>query len=392
MPSSILSIVAPKLPRHPRFKGLRMDRITVTRPRFDTAALMPWSVDLLATFGVVSGWLRGLGTSVLFRFDLGPIASMPGSMDLTGTYRGVSPWLRSSGTFQPYRFDLVSSASMPGSNDPTGMFRNICGWLRHVDAYPYGFDSSVSPSTPDASQRFFHSHRVNAAAARCAAFVAISPVISVIAISIAIAIASPLALNTRRNCLVSALNLSKLKRLGIAFSGVVAVSVLFPMQWLSVRALDASAWFPQLSGSSGCPLEASTAIFASVLMCGVSVCPVGMSMWLPSPSVSLTSRFESPTLRYVPTPSPWSITSISALFNVLGASICALGASAWLLDIPVWQSNPSVRHPGPFTLPAHQFVPPMRTSGLVSPSSTYSSTVVVRSSVSSFRAFPRSAA
>ncbi|KIM69233.1 hypothetical protein SCLCIDRAFT_19852 [Scleroderma citrinum Foug A] len=131
------------------------------------------------------------------RFNLDPTMLTPGSMDLTGTYRGVSLWLHSSGTFQPYRFDLVSSVSMPGSNDPTGMFRNIPMWLRGAGAF---------------GQHFFHSHRVNAAATRCAAFVAISPVISVIAVLIAIAITSPLALNTRHNRLVSALNLSKHKR------------------------------------------------------------------------------------------------------------------------------------------------------------------------------------
>ena len=83
----------------------------VSRCGFDTAASTPWSVDLPAMFGVVSGWLRGLGTSVvsrfallhladthalnleLFRFNLGPIASMAGSNDLQATFQVIWRWL-----------------------------------------------------------------------------------------------------------------------------------------------------------------------------------------------------------------------------------------------------------------------------------------------------------
>ena len=77
---------------------------------------MPGSVDLPATFQVVSGWLHGMGMSQVshfvflhlidadvldlehYRYDLHPATSMPGSNNPIGTYGVSLGWLRKSGT------------------------------------------------------------------------------------------------------------------------------------------------------------------------------------------------------------------------------------------------------------------------------------------------------
>ncbi|KIM59037.1 hypothetical protein SCLCIDRAFT_27616 [Scleroderma citrinum Foug A] len=100
--SSAVLHVALKLPLHPGFNSLQMDRIAIMRSRveFDVAASMPGSVDLLATFQVVSGWLRSMGTSQCYRYDLHPAALTPGSNDPIGLFWVVSTWLCNSSVSQ----------------------------------------------------------------------------------------------------------------------------------------------------------------------------------------------------------------------------------------------------------------------------------------------------
>ncbi|KIM55630.1 hypothetical protein SCLCIDRAFT_30180 [Scleroderma citrinum Foug A] len=55
--SSVLSNIAPSLPRYPGFKGLEVGRIAL---RFDTAVSMAGCIDPMEMFRVVSAWLRGV--------------------------------------------------------------------------------------------------------------------------------------------------------------------------------------------------------------------------------------------------------------------------------------------------------------------------------------------
>ena len=122
------------------------------RSDFDSAAVTPGSVDLPATFRVVSGWLRYAGTypvsfpvfwrlADLYRFGFDSSALTPRSIGLQATLRRVYKWLRRSGMsvvsrftfsswidtdaldFELYRSDLDGNASMPESNDSIGMFK-----------------------------------------------------------------------------------------------------------------------------------------------------------------------------------------------------------------------------------------------------------------------------
>ena len=121
---------------------------------FDAATSTPGSVDLPATFRVVSGWLRGMGTSQVSRFA----------------------FLRYFGTdtldLELYRCNLdptVSPSPSNESNDSVRSFRRVFGWLRCVstsmvslfdferlaNVYRFRFDSSASMAASDESIRMF---------------------------------------------------------------------------------------------------------------------------------------------------------------------------------------------------------------------------------------------
>ncbi|KIM60940.1 hypothetical protein SCLCIDRAFT_926392 [Scleroderma citrinum Foug A] len=87
--------------------------------------------------------------------------------------------------------------------------------------------------------------------------------------------------------------------LGRSFLGVYTVSVPTPMLCVSEHALDASAWFPQPSGSSGATLAGPIGFIAYVSTFRTSPCPVNTSTWLLVPSVSSTLRFEPPVLGHL---------------------------------------------------------------------------------------------
>ena len=188
MPSSILSVVAPSLPQYPgpeskfikpfnylfRSPG-RPDRVNaskvsastfshstdVYRSRFGMATSTAGSVDPTETFGVVSGWLRDAGTSVVsgfalsrlidadavnldvYRCSLDPSASTPWSNDHVGPFGVDYRWLCDASTYlvsrfdflrliDLYSFDLDPAALTPGSIDPIGMSRTVYRWLRDL--------------------------------------------------------------------------------------------------------------------------------------------------------------------------------------------------------------------------------------------------------------------
>ena len=184
--SSVVFIIVPRLPWLPGFNGklinpsnllfrsliwpdcvnvsqvgvLDFQRSTnVCRFKFNAAALTPGSVDLLAMFRVVSGWLHGMGTSQVshfmflclidtdaldlehYRYDLQPATSTPGSNDPIGSFWVISVWLHDSAAsqvsisvrFHPInisRYDFDSTTLTPGSNDPIGTYGVGLGWLR----------------------------------------------------------------------------------------------------------------------------------------------------------------------------------------------------------------------------------------------------------------------
>ena len=88
----------------------------ICRVKFDAAASMPGSVDLLATFQVVSGWLHSMGTSQVSHFVFLHLIDAD-ALDL-----------------EHYRYDLHPAALTPGSNDPIGLFRVVSTWLRDSGA------------------------------------------------------------------------------------------------------------------------------------------------------------------------------------------------------------------------------------------------------------------
>ena len=140
-----------------------MDRVTVlkvgvstvprltdiSRSRFHLAMSTDESNDSVSMLWRVTGWLRGAGMSTvslfvfscrfvtdtldldLYRSDLDGNALMPGSNDPVHTFHIVSAWLRCAGAFLVSRFDFWHLA----------------------DSCTYGFDSSMSTSTPNMSIR-----------------------------------------------------------------------------------------------------------------------------------------------------------------------------------------------------------------------------------------------
>ena len=170
--------VMPWLPQHPGFNGkltncsdlfsrsphclhrVNTSQVSVSdllcstdvcRSEFDAAALMPGSMDLPATFRVISRWLHSMGMSQVslltflryfgtdtldldvYRSDLHPAAS-PSMFDVSvWTFRSVCRWLRCSGMFLVSHFNFMhfadfssfefdSSASTARSMDPTATF------------------------------------------------------------------------------------------------------------------------------------------------------------------------------------------------------------------------------------------------------------------------------
>ena len=129
---------------------------------FDVATLTPGSVDLPATFRVVSGWPHSMGTSQvshfaflryfstdtldlkLYRCDLDPTTSPSlsnESNDSVRTFRGVFGWLRCVSAFMVslfdfghladvYRLDFESSTSTPRPNGSEWTLCVLDGWLR----------------------------------------------------------------------------------------------------------------------------------------------------------------------------------------------------------------------------------------------------------------------
>ncbi|KIM56653.1 hypothetical protein SCLCIDRAFT_29402 [Scleroderma citrinum Foug A] len=214
--------IAPRLPRLPALKGLQIDRITITRPRFE--------------FNLAMEWLRESGLSQLYRSDLDAATLMAGSMDSVLTFWRVSEWLGESGlsqssVFAPKlpqhpgpeglfldqialtcpKYKFYSSAMMAGYMDPMESFRRVSGWLHNICALqgrcpttPYGRSAGLVGGLDDT---------VNAAAACCVAHVTNASIVTVTSVSIATAITSSLALDNWRNPLFSALDLSERKRL-----------------------------------------------------------------------------------------------------------------------------------------------------------------------------------
>ena len=164
--SSMVIDVAPKLPRHPGFRGKftnpsysfsrsppRSDHvnaskvsisvvshsINVCRLRFDTAVSTPGSNNSVSTIWMVSGWLCELGMFQVSCFAVQRFADVY-TLDL-----------------DVYRRDLDVAASTHGSNDPIQMFQVVPRWLRNVamsqvsrfdfsrcfDLYSFDFESSV---------------------------------------------------------------------------------------------------------------------------------------------------------------------------------------------------------------------------------------------------------
>ena len=167
--------------------------------RFDlqSSALPPGSNDLIQVFQVILSWLRDPTAFQvsrfdfsrcfdLYRFDLDPAASTTPSNVSVWTFQSVCGWLHHSGAFQVsrsdflccfvtdtldldvYRSDLGPSMSPSMSNvsiSTLWMFRRVSGWLRCAGMFQVSqfnftaladfcrcdFDSSVSPSTPNAS-------------------------------------------------------------------------------------------------------------------------------------------------------------------------------------------------------------------------------------------------
>ena len=133
----------------------------VYRSQFGMATSMAGSVDPTETFGVVSGWLRDVGTSTvsgfalsclidadvvnldIYRCGLDPSVSMPWSNDHVGLFGVDYRWLCNASAYlvscfdflhliDLYSFDLDPAASMPGSIDPIGTSRTIYGWLHNL--------------------------------------------------------------------------------------------------------------------------------------------------------------------------------------------------------------------------------------------------------------------
>ena len=105
-------------------------------------------------------------------------------------------------------------------------------------------------------------------------------------------------------------------------------------------------------------------LFASVSMLDMSECRLGMSVWLPMPSVTSPPHLASPAIRYVLAFSPWPITSILALLDTFEASVWALNTSAWPFGTSVSQYEASTPFPGQFMSNAWQLVPPRCTCGI----------------------------
>ena len=183
----MVSIVAPRLPRLPIFKGkfikpfrspIQPDRVNVSKVSsstilcstdisrfcFDVAAATAGPMNSVSMVWRVSGWLRNVGTSQvnhliplhlfviqmldpdLYRFDLQSSTLPPGSNDLIQAFRVVSAWLHDPTVFQVsrfdflccfdlYRFNLDPAASMTLSNVSIRTFQSVCRWLRHSGAF-----------------------------------------------------------------------------------------------------------------------------------------------------------------------------------------------------------------------------------------------------------------
>ncbi|KIM59074.1 hypothetical protein SCLCIDRAFT_27519 [Scleroderma citrinum Foug A] len=241
------------------------------------------------------------------------------SMDLSATIQSVSVWLHVMHVSQVGRFtflgqtdfymlDLGSSASMSTSNKSVWTICVFGVWLgRHY-------------------QHFIDSHWVNTAAASHAVNVAVLSIITIIAIT------SIFALNTCHNpficaqCPVSTLNSFKNKTLTCSLNWRIHQSVYINLALLhqmvcsgsliscatgvfafavilctsisrlctSVCMLDASAWLPQPFGPCEHCLAVSIALFVSVSMFGMPLCPFN-TLWLLSPSVTSMLCFISNT-------------------------------------------------------------------------------------------------
>ena len=188
--------------------SVHLRSIDVCRSEFDMATSTGGSIDPMETFGGGSAWLLHADTYPVSRFDFWHLANiemldldlhrfnfdaamlMPGSVDLPATFRVVSGWLHGMGTSQVscfaflryfstdmldlelYRCDLDPTASPSPSNksnDSVRTFRGVFGWLRCVSAsmvslfdfghlaniYRFRFDSSTSTAVSDESVRTF---------------------------------------------------------------------------------------------------------------------------------------------------------------------------------------------------------------------------------------------
>ena len=130
-------------------------------------------------------------------------------------------------------------------------------------------------------------------------------------------------------------------------------------------------WFPLLSVCSDV-FHPFTVLFVFMSTLGMLECLLDASAWLSTPSILPTMpRFIPPALRCVLVPSPWSITAVSALFAMLGASVCIINPS-WLLDPSAWSQMPSMS-------PACNLVPSRHTRTPVSLLSTYVLIITVTS-------------
>ncbi|KIM54497.1 hypothetical protein SCLCIDRAFT_31023 [Scleroderma citrinum Foug A] len=181
---------AARLPRHPGFNGLHIgcNALTCSRCGLDAATSTAGSIDPMESFGVVSGWLRNAGTSAPC-LRLGPMT----------LFKHFNGFLRGCAVQAHSRFDSSAFTARP----------NVSVWmLCKSDGWP-GRHSQL---------RCIDSHRVNAVAASHAVHVAIS---SIVTISIATTITSPLTLNARHNRRFSTLQLSKCKRLVQRLNGRV---------------------------------------------------------------------------------------------------------------------------------------------------------------------------
>ncbi|KIM55010.1 hypothetical protein SCLCIDRAFT_30714 [Scleroderma citrinum Foug A] len=181
--SSVVFIVAPRLPQLPGFNSLHIDRIALTHARYE--------------------------------FYLSVLTA--GHMDSIWTVWWISRWLRDSSTSQVQSSSCRIAASVYGpSSNPSKGF-HMSEWRMHVLALIFILPRRRLRLTSlygrSASQMGGLDNTVNAAAACCVITVTIITISIAIAIavSIAIAILSPLAPNVWRNHLVSTLRLSECK-------------------------------------------------------------------------------------------------------------------------------------------------------------------------------------